>query len=406
VSSLYTLTLIYGNMSSKVVEKEKKTRARARIRVKKSNDVIAKILDVAFPVGDIQLDHSIEVRSVYHLYEMMKRGVIYIDPDLQRGYVWDDVKASLFIDSLYRGYPVHMILLARLGKDRYTVIDGVQRLVTIRRFFDNELRILKVSVIHPDIRGRSFSSLKHDIREKFVTSISMPVCFINLGNLDEKAISVITDMLRRVNISEQKMTTMQVIFCTFKTPSIQLIKRMSEYENYRKLLKFTESEIKAMYDKVLLMNLAISVHSGKVVYLQGYCFRSSMPYFSKFILENDEKKLRDVEQWIKDIIDTCIELGLERKHFTTSYYGLSRAMREVVSKWIFTAITVALFRLLREHDREEVIKRREELVRAIEDYFRNIDKTLYVHVLRASSIDHIAKIVDGLYMRLESVFKS
>ena len=384
---------------SKIEEKPEKKR---KVKV---NAVTAKLLNVAVPVGDVQIDHSIEVRSVYQLYDMLKRGVIYIDPDLQRGYVWDDVKASLFLDSLYRGYPVHMIILARVGKDKYTVIDGVQRLVTIRRFFDNELKIIRVSTIHPDIRGRTFNNLKHEVREKFMSVISMPVCFINIGDMNEKAIAVITDMLRRVNISEQKMTTMQVIFCTFKLPSIQMVKKVAQYEKYQSMMKFTETEIKMMYDKVLIFNLAVSIYHETPILTHGYSMNRNMDKITKFFVERDGKKIETLEKWLRDLIDLAVDLGLERKYFTSTFYGLSRAARENVSKLIFLAVMYGLYMLSKEHDRDEIVKARDRIINAIVDYFKKLDRAIFRSA--SSGVDgDIKKIINGLVEKLVNSLKS
>ncbi len=292
--------------------------------------------------GEAKIEHYIEVRSVYDLYRMLKEGVITIDPDIQRGYVWDDLKASLFIDSLYREYPIHMIILAEVGDRKFTVIDGVQRLLTIRRFFDDELRIKKMSIIHRDIRGRKFSELKDSVKRTFTSIAKIPVCFINVKASDDNArILVLCDILRRINIAEQKMTLAQVILCSFKTPTISMVRQLAQLEKYRSMMKFKSGEIRRMLDSYLMFILSCSVHFNKPLNLHGAGVNRNISYVSKFIhAENIDIDM--LRSRIVKTIDLAYASGLERRHFTYSYYGFTKVKSSPVSMVLFTQIMYAI----------------------------------------------------------------
>lgn len=66
-------------------------------------------------------------------------GDIYI-PDFQRGYVWTKPQADRFIESLLLGLPILGIFLSTDPQtNKRFVIDGSQRLRTIRFFIDGTL---------------------------------------------------------------------------------------------------------------------------------------------------------------------------------------------------------------------------------------------------------------------------
>ncbi|MBD5470931.1 MAG: DUF262 domain-containing protein [Lachnospiraceae bacterium] len=71
----------------------------------------------------------------------IKNKDINLQPNFQRGVVWSENKKKKLIDSILRGWkipPIHMIL----GNDNVDeVLDGQQRLASIREFFNNKLRI-------------------------------------------------------------------------------------------------------------------------------------------------------------------------------------------------------------------------------------------------------------------------
>lgn len=60
------------------------------------------------------------------LYNMVTKGKVNFDNYVQRHYVWDDARKSLFIHSLLTGYPVPPFFAAK-SEDQYSLLDGLQR---------------------------------------------------------------------------------------------------------------------------------------------------------------------------------------------------------------------------------------------------------------------------------------
>lgn len=98
----------------------------------------------------LKVDNS--VKSIAHTF-LNERYASRIDfaPYFQRKYVWDNEKASYFIESILLGTEIPPIVLFDDGK-KNEVIDGRQRYETIKRFIENKLPL--------DIRGlKSLTSL-------------------------------------------------------------------------------------------------------------------------------------------------------------------------------------------------------------------------------------------------------
>lgn len=53
-------------------------------------------------------------------------------PRYQRGYVWDETKAVALVETILLGLPIGSVILRELGDGRTLVIDGQQRLSTLR----------------------------------------------------------------------------------------------------------------------------------------------------------------------------------------------------------------------------------------------------------------------------------
>lgn len=101
----------------------------------------------------------------------INKGNIQLNPNFQRRDAWDKTRKSKFIESLILGLPVPQIVLAESKERRgaYIVLDGKQRLLSIRQFAapkdDKIYEHLKLSglEIRKDLSGHSLESMRSDI---------------------------------------------------------------------------------------------------------------------------------------------------------------------------------------------------------------------------------------------------
>ena len=100
----------------------------------------------------------------------LKRGNIELNSRFQRREAWTNSRKSRFIESLFLGLPVPQIILAERKDKRgsYIVIDGKQRLLSIRRFgvddLDDDFEPLKLSNldIYRHLNGQTWANMKGD----------------------------------------------------------------------------------------------------------------------------------------------------------------------------------------------------------------------------------------------------
>lgn len=94
-------------------------------------------------------------------------GKINYKPYFQRNYVWDEEKATYFIESILLGTEIPPLVLFQT-KDKNEVIDGRQRYETIKRFLEDKL-VLKGKGLHSlkVLEGKKYSQLGESTRELF-----------------------------------------------------------------------------------------------------------------------------------------------------------------------------------------------------------------------------------------------
>ncbi|MBO8461917.1 MAG: DUF262 domain-containing protein [Firmicutes bacterium] len=102
------------------------------------------------------------------IVSQIEKGKIDLNPKFQRREAWDDKRKSTFIESLICGFPIPQIILAegKTKNDPYIVIDGKQRLISLRRFFANKdddtfkpLRLKGLSVLK-NLNNNTYDEIK------------------------------------------------------------------------------------------------------------------------------------------------------------------------------------------------------------------------------------------------------
>lgn len=100
------------------------------------------------------------------IVSQLKKGNILLNPAFQRRDAWTDVRKSRFIESLFLGLPIPQIVLAesQTSKGKFIVIDGKQRLLSLRRFAldDGDPLKLRDLEIRSDLNGKTLNQLIDD----------------------------------------------------------------------------------------------------------------------------------------------------------------------------------------------------------------------------------------------------
>ena len=91
---------------------------------------------------------EIAVKDIYDGYKDDDEGGVYayggrltIRPEYQREFCYDAKKSEAVIQTIIAGYPLNVMYWAKTGKDRYEIIDGQQRTLSVMHFLDHQFQI-------------------------------------------------------------------------------------------------------------------------------------------------------------------------------------------------------------------------------------------------------------------------
>lgn len=96
----------------------------SELRRKNVNEVAVTQYDISVIPNDF---------NITTIFNLIDSGAIEM-PVFQRNYIWDRKRASRFIESLVLGLPIPQIFLYQKARNRFLVIDGQQRLLSIYYF--------------------------------------------------------------------------------------------------------------------------------------------------------------------------------------------------------------------------------------------------------------------------------
>lgn len=86
-------------------------------------------------------------KSVYDIVRMIEDKEIRLNPEYQRNYVWDNKKASMLIESIILNVPIPVIYVSQEEDDTWVVIDGLQRLNSLKRFFGGKFKLSGLEIL-------------------------------------------------------------------------------------------------------------------------------------------------------------------------------------------------------------------------------------------------------------------
>lgn len=246
------------------------------------------------------------VKSVSAIFDNERyfRKINY-KPYFQRNYVWDDEKATYFIESILLGTEIPPLVFFQTRTDN-EVIDGRQRFETINRFLNDKL-ILKEKGLHSlkQLSGKKYSQIDNEIRQSFEDTRIRILQYevVNEPRLDEqKEDKIKKEIFRRYNSGItplQKYDIERAIFIDDPLTN-EIIKKLNEDNELFSFLCSTilpRSKKKAnKRDKVNILSAIIrELMSMKYLTIYEYAKSSKTDLIRRIYFDNISENDKSIE---------------------------------------------------------------------------------------------------------------
>ncbi len=179
-----------------------------------------------FDAEKIRVDQ--QMLSVKYMLELMEQDLIELNPGYQRRRVWkDNKKKSLLIESLMLRIPIPAFYFYENEDGKYQVIDGQQRLTTIKEFVDGKFRLNGLEYLGKEYNKKQFKNLD----TKYIQRIYRTQIAVNI--LDARSPkNVIYDIFRRVNTGGVNLNPQEMRNAICKQEVRDFLVKSTQNENY------------------------------------------------------------------------------------------------------------------------------------------------------------------------------
>lgn len=196
-------------------------------------------------------------KSIADLIRMIDEDEIVLRPDFQRNSVWDNKRASKLIESIWLSIPIPQIFVSVEEDGKWNVIDGQQRLTSLRRFYKNEFQLKGMDVLH-ELNGSKYDTLE-----------DKPKRLLNGGNIRIVAIhedshpDIKFDVFMRINQGAVQLNAQELRNCLYRGNLNNLLHELSNNKDFLSILNLREPHKRFNDVEIILRYFSISDSSSR-----------------------------------------------------------------------------------------------------------------------------------------------
>lgn len=170
------------------------------------------------------------------LHSWVSRGKINPQPDFQRYYVWNNLKASRLIESLLLDIPIPVVYVAEEANQTYSVVDGQQRITSIHSFINGKfpdgrdftlsgLQVLK------EINGKLFRQLSEEQQEAILNATLRLIVIDHDSDPDVKF-----EVFERLNLGAEKLNDQELRNSVYRGKYNELLRDLAPNPHMLKIM--------------------------------------------------------------------------------------------------------------------------------------------------------------------------
>ncbi|MFA9394695.1 MAG: DUF262 domain-containing protein [Halodesulfovibrio sp.] len=293
------------------------------------------------------------IQTVEGVLRRLQQRTIRLSPDFQRNEIWKSTQRSRLIESLLLGIPIPMFYLSEDEKGNWDVVDGLQRLSTIRDFVlfetnpdcipEEKKAFSKLTNLEfwTDLNNKKFSQLSDSFKNKILET-QLSITLVGPRTPDEVKFTI----FKRINTAGLVLKEQEIRHALFQGASTELLKKLITKDEFTAAMggKFQNERMQAS-EHVLRM-LAFIVRDFECFHENAYRKTSKRYNMDSFLSEtmiilnassdfSDKKFRKTFNEKAKNTFLTC-DLDVLEEKFTTA---MVRA-RQLFGDYTFRKATI------------------------------------------------------------------
>jgi hypothetical protein len=279
---------------------------------------------------------------------------IDLAPDFQRrARIWDHGRKSRLIESLLLRIPLPVFYVSADAKDRWSVVDGVQRLTTIYDFIKGKFELYGLEYL-VQLEGLRFAQLPRPFQRR-IEETSLQVHRIQDGTPEE----VMINIFKRINTGGISLTAQEIRNALNKGPAREFLRELAASDEFRRATDESVNDDRMDAQECVLRFMAFRLthwekYATDIAALDLF-LNQTMRQLSEFKAADRERLAADFRRAMA-YATAIFDNDAFRKRYEPD------ARRKVVSKALFEAWSVNL--AARSKDELDCLARRKARVRS------------------------------------------
>lgn len=304
------------------------------------------------------------VWSAKQISSMVKNGKINFEHISQRSLVWERTRKSNLIESLILSYPVPQVYARRIvgeenkkGNSTYFILDGKQRLSTIKEFLNDEFALTKLQPVTYfddelneevtlNISDKKFSELPDGLKDLLNTVTFSIVYFDNLTKDEEKI------LFRKLNNGKPLSTKSRTL------ASAKDIETLLDIGSHRLFQEMLSDKARANKNQAVIVAKVLTMLTSKVEEI-SFASKVFNPAIEEMeILDGEKELLNNIFNYIVNIHEELKgnhEKDVAKKIYTETHLislipYINKAMENNINESMFAEWLISFFKTENDSD--------------------------------------------------------
>jgi hypothetical protein len=298
-----------------------------------------------FDPSKIKVDR--EPMSVFQVLRKISLGEVLLNPDFQRNMVWDPVRRSRLIESALLRIPLPAFYFDGVDASHWVVIDGLQRLSTLRDFISAKNFRLRGLEYLTQIEGMTFDELPRGMQRDLEET---PITLFIIR--PETPTEVKFTIFYRINTGGLVLTSQEIRHALFQGQATRLLKTLAESQEFQRATDGGVSDIRMDARECVLRYLGFHILS-----YQNYAKADLNSFLSNTMSQMNafpSERVEALDRDFRESMDRAYEI-LGRVAFRK--FSLATSRRGPINKALFETWS----NVLQAYDFDSLKQRKEEI---------------------------------------------
>jgi hypothetical protein len=321
-------------------------------------------------------------RTVKDLCDAIDRGMLKVEADFQRKYVWEnDTKLkSRLIESVFLNVPIPAIYTAEEDDFTEVVIDGQQRLRTFHEFL-NDIFILRGLEVLPELNNKNYKSLGRISQALQYKVDTFPLRVIKISKDSDPDVRF--DIFERLNRGSVKLNDQELRNCVYRGSFNDLLKEIAKNNKDYQLLLGDKQ-----YNRFQDIELALRFLA---IYIKSYhTYKSPMKHFLNAFMKEYRNAVPEQLDEFRLIFNKTVHLiksliGQKTFYFFNTENGQSGKFENNFNKGLFDILTYSFA----QYDESRIMAHKDTIKEEL--FFRMVHDDRFRDAITGTGTDNTKK---------------